>query len=165
MVPTFMEDELIIYKRIFQPKLRSQFPNHKCVCVCLIFYQFQFFFRLYSDHDYLVNAAGRLGLEAGQGLLEGDIVENLSSGLETARGAYNFLADLSWLNIVTSVKLVQFWTIKYLVTTRNQPQLNIYLRMPSLKKGDSKEWSYTNILYIHSQHLNFLFSLLQWKKR
>ena len=52
-------------------------------------------FRLYSDHDYLVNAAGRLGLEAGQGLLEGDIVENLSSGLETARGAYNFLADLS----------------------------------------------------------------------
>ena len=51
--------------------------------------------RLFSDHDYLVSAAGRLGLEAGQGLLDGDIVDNLSSGLETARGAYNFLADLS----------------------------------------------------------------------
>ena len=41
--------------------------------------------RLFSDHDYLVSAAGRLGLEAGQGLLDGDIVDNLSSGLETAR--------------------------------------------------------------------------------
>lgn len=51
--------------------------------------------RLYSDHDFLVTSARRLGLEAGQGLLEGDIVDNLSSGLETARGAYNFLADLS----------------------------------------------------------------------
>ena len=51
--------------------------------------------RLYSDEGYLVTAARRFGLEAGQGLLEEDIVDNLSTGLETARGAYNFLADLS----------------------------------------------------------------------
>ena len=65
--------------------------NHFCI---FIFNPF-LIVRLFSDHDYLVSAAGRLGLEAGQGLLDGDIVDNLSSGLETARGAYNFLADLS----------------------------------------------------------------------
>ena len=97
--------------------------THQKIISVFLFLMFNPFLmvRLFSDHDYLVSAAGRLGLEAGQGLLDGDIVDNLSSGLETARGAYNFLADLSWSNIMTSVKLVKFWTIKYLVSMRTYP--------------------------------------------
>ena len=48
-----------------------------------------------GPEKWLASGGSGLGLEAGQGLLEGDIVDNLSSGLDTARGAYNFLADLS----------------------------------------------------------------------
>ena len=52
----------------------------------------QLYFRLYSDEEYLVRAASRLGL--GQELLDGDMVDNLSRGLQTAAGAYKFLSEL-----------------------------------------------------------------------
>ena len=58
------------------------------------------YFRLYSDEEYLVRAASRLGL--GQELLDGDMVDNLSRGLQTAAGAYKFLSELHW-----TVKLSQ----------------------------------------------------------
>ena len=79
----------------FSFKIHSTNTNTPKKHFCLFMINPFLIVRLFSDHDYLVSAAGRLGLEAGQGLLDGDIVDNLSSGLETARGAYNFLADLS----------------------------------------------------------------------
>ena len=49
------------------------------------------FFRLFTDEEFLISAAERMGA---QGLVDADVVDNLSSGLSTASSLYRFISDL-----------------------------------------------------------------------